>query len=88
MEDIFSRWKTTHVSFDVTKEMGSQCIQITAKVTPLIQSHHVSPCWQSIMSTSLSSNNGPTDDLTDVLDRAYHRLHGSASTVLMATAWR
>jgi len=37
MQDIFSRWKTTHVSFDVTKEMGSQCIQITAEVTALIQ---------------------------------------------------
>ena len=37
MDGIFSGWKATNVSFDVTKEMGSQCIQITVKVTPLIQ---------------------------------------------------
>jgi len=37
MEDIFSRWKTTHVSFDVTKEMGLQCFHITAKATSLIE---------------------------------------------------
>ena len=36
-EGIFCRWQATHVSSDVSKWMGSQCIQITPKVTPVIQ---------------------------------------------------